>query len=49
MPRRDFLQLGLGGMLGLGLADVLRFRAEAAAKPSVAPALAKAAGKPVNR
>ena len=30
MPRRDFLQLGLGGLLGLGFTDVLRMRAEAA-------------------
>jgi hypothetical protein len=37
MPRRDFLQLGLGGALGLGLCDLLRLRAaatETAPKPS---------------
>ncbi len=34
IPRRDFLQLGLGGVLGLSLTDVLRLRAAApAAKP----------------
>ena len=34
MPRRDFLQLGLGGVLGLSLTDVLRLRAAApSAKP----------------
>lgn len=46
MPRRDFLQLGLGGMLGLGLSDVLRLRANAAAP--AAPKLATATGKNVN-
>ena len=37
MRRRDFLQLGLRGALGLGLVDLLRLRsaaAEAAGKPS---------------
>jgi hypothetical protein len=29
MPRRDFLQLGIGGVLGLGFADILRLRAHA--------------------
>ena len=29
MPRRDFIQLGIGGVLGLGFADVLRLRANA--------------------
>jgi hypothetical protein len=29
MPRRDFIQLGLRGVLGLGLADLLRLRAQA--------------------
>jgi hypothetical protein len=48
IPRRDFLQLGLGGMLGLGLGDVLRFRAAAATRPAAEPLLAKAAGQPVN-
>src|SRR6266508_1516284 len=33
MPRRDFLQLGLGGVLGLGFADLLRLRAENASPP----------------
>ncbi|MBI3416745.1 MAG: DUF1501 domain-containing protein [Verrucomicrobia bacterium] len=44
MPRRDFLQLGIGGVLGLGLTDLLRLRANAA--PDAV--LAKAAGKQVN-
>jgi hypothetical protein len=29
MPRRDFLQLGIGGVLGIGFADLLRLRANA--------------------
>src|SRR5438045_586966 len=34
VTRRDFIQLGLGGVLGLGFCDVLRLRAgEAAASP----------------
>src|SRR5829696_5509589 len=31
MPRRDFLQLGLGGLVGLGFADLLRLQAAAPA------------------
>ena len=31
VPRRDFLQLGLGGVLGWGLADLMRLQA---AKPT---------------
>src|SRR5262245_51330419 len=30
ISRRDFIQLGLGGTLGLGLTDLIRLRAEAA-------------------
>jgi len=41
--RRDFLQLGLGGMLGFGMSDLLRLRA---AELKAAPSLAK--GKDVN-
>ena len=41
MGRRDFIQLGIGGMLGLGFSDVLRLRAQAAAP-------AKPAGKIIN-
>jgi len=41
MTRRDFLQLGVGGTLGLGLADLLRLRA-------ASPGPVKAAGKGVN-
>ncbi len=36
MGRRDFIQLGIGGMLGLGFSDVLRLRAQAAAPAKVA-------------
>jgi hypothetical protein len=36
MPRRDFIQLGLGGVLGMGFADLLRLRAEAGTPPSAA-------------
>jgi hypothetical protein len=44
VTRRDFIQLGLGGVLGLGFCDVLRLRAgEVAANPS-----AKLPGKNVN-
>jgi hypothetical protein len=44
MPRRDFLQLGLGTALGLGFADLLRLRAGAA--PSSAHAAAAAVQRP---
>ncbi len=40
--RRDFLQLGLGGIVGFGLSDILRLRASAAA-PSV-----RSAGTNIN-
>ena len=45
VSRRDFIQLGIGGALGLGFCDLLRLRAraEAAAAPGT-----KAAGKKVN-
>jgi len=39
-PRRDFLQLGIGGVMGLGFSDILRLRASAAS----AQAGAKSAG-----
>ena len=45
MPRRDFLQLGMGGLLGIGLTDILRLRANAAVS---SPMPAKAGGKQVN-
>lgn len=32
LPRRDFIQVGLGGLLGLGLSDVLRLRAAPASR-----------------
>lgn len=41
--RRDFLQIGLGGLVGLGMSDLLRLRAET---PQANPALSK--GKNVN-
>ncbi len=47
IPRRDFLQVGLGGLIGLGLTDVLRLQA-ASAKPVGFPAPSGAGGKPVN-
>src|SRR5580765_5911249 len=45
MPRRDFLQLGIGGLLGVGLTDLLRLRANAAMS-SLMPA--RASSKQVN-
>ena len=45
MPRRDFIQLGIHGVLGLGLADLLRLRAGAAA---ASPTSGKSGGKKVN-
>jgi len=33
VKRRDFIQLGLGGMMGLGLCDLLRLRAAESARP----------------
>src|SRR3989475_3328596 len=44
MPRRDFLQLCIGAVLGLGFSDILRLRANAAASQAVS----KPAGKQVN-
>lgn len=46
VPRRDFLQVGLGGMLGLGFADLLRLRAQGAETPS--PSAAGLAGGKVG-
>ncbi|MBM3846937.1 MAG: DUF1501 domain-containing protein [Verrucomicrobia bacterium] len=40
VTRRDFLQLGLGGMIGAGFSDLLRLRASAAV-PSAASPLAR--------
>ena len=34
VSRRDFIQVGLGGMMGLGLCDLLRLRASAASSPA---------------
>ena len=42
MPRRDFLQLGIGGGLGIGLTGLLRLQAQAA---GVAPGAEKPGGK----
>src|SRR3989442_7443490 len=44
MQRRDFLQLGIGAVLGLGFSDILRLRANTAA----AQAASQSAGKQVN-
>src|SRR6266542_2083390 len=44
MPRRDFLQLGIGAVMGLGFTDILRLRANAAS----AQAGSKSTGKQVN-
>src|SRR3989442_155576 len=44
MPRRDFLQLGIGAVMGLGFSDILRLRANAAS----AQAGSKSTGKQVN-
>lgn len=41
MPRRDFLQLGIGGTLGIGLSGLLNLRANAAVTASTKPAGAK--------
>jgi len=35
IARRDFIQLGLGGMMGLGFADILRLQAAEAVAPTV--------------
>jgi hypothetical protein len=45
VTRRDFIQVGLGGMVGLGLCDLLRLRANAAEPVQVGKQLA---GKNVN-
>lgn len=37
MPRRDFLQVGLGGLLGLGFSDILRLRAQAGPAVTATP------------
>src|SRR5262245_38759072 len=34
LARRDFLQIGIGGALGLGLCDIMRLRAAEAARPA---------------
>ena len=47
IARRDFIQLGLGGMLGLGFADVLRLQAATARMGAKLPAPALLA-RPVN-
>ncbi len=47
MRRRDFLQVGLGGALGLGLGDLFRMRA-AAAESGVATGSGKASKDAVN-
>lgn len=44
--RRDFLQIGLGGLLGVGMSDLLRLQAKTAAAKSPVPP--PGAGKKVN-
>ncbi len=46
ITRRDFIQLGLGGTLGLGFCDLLRLRANSG--EAIAKAAPKLAGKNVN-
>lgn len=48
MRRRDFLQLGIGGGLGLGLASLLRLQAHAAPGPAAPARLAGQAGRKTN-
>src|SRR5213594_3000435 len=45
LTRRDFIQVGLGGVLGLGLCDLLRLRARASDRNGPA---GFASGKNVN-
>ena len=45
IARRDFIQLGVGGVLGLGMSDLVRLRASAA---SAASAVGKASSDQVN-
>jgi hypothetical protein len=53
MPRRDFIQLGMGGLLGAGFGDLLRLEAgtslasQMGLKKSGAPGVSNS-GKPVN-
>jgi len=49
VSRRDFIQVGLGGVLGLGLCDLLRLRASASAKDIIGrDAAPSASAKNVN-
>ncbi len=53
MPRRDFIQLGMGGLLGAGFGDLLRLEAAAASAAKSGPSKATPPGvvagqKPVN-
>ena len=53
MPRRDFIQLGMGGLLGAGFGDLLRLEAAAASAAKSGPNKATPPGvvagqKPVN-
>lgn len=48
MPRRDFLQLGMGGALGLGLTSLLRLQAQAAVVPAGAGKPGLKSGRKVN-
>ena len=48
MPRRDFLQLGIGGTLGIGLTSLLRLQAHAAAVPVGAGKPGAKSGRNIN-
>jgi hypothetical protein len=48
MPRRDFLQLGIGGTLGVGLTSLLRLQANAAVVPVGAGRPGAKAGSKIN-
>ncbi|MEN9635183.1 MAG: hypothetical protein RL077_3587 [Verrucomicrobiota bacterium] len=48
MRRRDFLQLGIGGGLGIGLSDLLRLQAQAAAISPSPDKSGRSGRKPIN-
>ena len=48
MPRRDFLQLGIGGTLGIGLTSLLRLQAHAATVPVGAGKPGAKSGRNIN-
>jgi Protein of unknown function (DUF1501) len=48
MRRRDFIQLGIGGGLGIGLSDLLRLQAQAAAISPSPDKSGRSGRKPIN-